>query len=298
MRRLVSCTTCRRQYDATRRPVGSRFRCRCGATIEVRQVDGHTAAVVSCRSCGATRQQGAAACAYCGSDFTIHEQDLDTICPSCLARISDSARFCHHCATPIAPEEDAGDSTQRICPACGDGHTLRSRPIGEGAAAALECTRCAGLWLGEETFRLLGEQARVAADPFPDTRTIQNKMKDVRRTIPRQRGPIYRPCPVCETRMTRFNHGRQSGILLDRCPGHGTWFDSSELEAALAWIRIGGEKRTSETRARAERERASLDRFRVAPKVPESMGDSGEQSYATGGDWLAVLLKALSIRLE
>ena len=92
MRKLICCPSCNRQFDATRLAVGSRFRCRCGAA----------------------REEGSRARGYRGSDFTIHEQDLETTCPACFARISNPARFCHHCGTATAPEAVAADPTERI----------------------------------------------------------------------------------------------------------------------------------------------------------------------------------------
>jgi Zn-finger nucleic acid-binding protein len=296
LRRLVRCGACQRQYDATRRPVGSRFRCRCGAAVEVPEVEAHDAAVVSCRSCGATREESAAACAYCGSDFTIHEQDLDTICPACFARISDRARFCHHCATPIQPEEDAGEATDRPCPACGGEHTLRSRAL--GTTTALECTRCAGLWLGEGAFRALSDKARAEAQPFPDARAIRDTMNKARQPIARQSGPLYRPCPVCGVRMARSNFGRQSGVVVDRCPGHGTWFDAHELDAALAWVKLGGEKQSADEKARHERERASFDKIRVQPRAPEEVAGLNAARRESEGDWLMAVFQALGARIK
>ena len=52
MRLLVACPECPRQYDASRRHIGSRFRCHCGALVEVRQPQGHDARVVRCSSSG------------------------------------------------------------------------------------------------------------------------------------------------------------------------------------------------------------------------------------------------------
>ena len=54
--------------------------------------------------CGAARgDDHADRCAYCHSSFTLHERDLNTVCPHCLALVSDRARFCHHCGTGLAP---------------------------------------------------------------------------------------------------------------------------------------------------------------------------------------------------
>ena len=268
MRKLLSCPICHRQFDAARLTVGSRFRCRCGTAITVPEIASRDAAVVRCASCGAPREEGAAACGYCGSDFTLHEQDLETICPSCFARISNAARFCHHCGTSIAPEEVAADPTDRVCPACGDGRKLHSRALGDTGLTVLECSVCAGLWLGAEVFRTIEECARQAAPPVPAPGALRAEAAS-RPRIRRARGPFYRPCPSCATAMTRVNFERVSGILIDRCGDHGIWFDATELDAVLRWIKLGGERVSEERRLQEERARASQLRFKVEPKSPD-----------------------------
>lgn len=292
MHKLLQCSRCKRQYDAASLAVGARFRCRCGVTITVPEIRSRDAAVVRCSSCGAARQEGARACAYCTSDFTIHEQDLETICPACLARISDAAKFCHHCGTSIAPEEIASDTTDRVCPACGSGHHLRSRALGATGFAALECTTCAGLWLGESVFETLETRERETAAPAADAKTLREEIRSRPRVAPPKGGPFYRPCPVCKTAMTRQNFSKISGILLDRCPDHGIWFDATELEASLRWIQIGGERTAQRREAEEVKARASQERFKVVPKTPEgeraSMFQDPDQ---TGGfDVFSVLI--------
>ncbi len=274
MKTLVACASCSRQFDASTLAPGSRFRCRCGAVLEVPSIRPEDAAVVRCRSCGAPREEGAASCRYCGSDFTIREQDMETICPSCHARIGNHARFCDRCGTAISPEEVGGEATDRTCPACGPGHLLRSRRLPGESFSVLECVRCAGLWVSAETFRLLREKAAAAADPAPGPELLKSRAP---RPAAQSAGPIYRRCPVCSTMMSRFNYGHVSGILLDRCPQHGMWFDASELDAALGWVRAGGEHLENERLAQEERDRAALLRFRVEPKVPE------DERSAAGG---------------
>lgn len=268
MRKLLSCPSCHRQFDATRFAVGSRFRCRCGVTIDVPELASRDAAVVRCASCGAPREEGAQACGYCGSDFTIHEQDLETICPSCLARISNAARFCHHCGTSIAPEDVAGDPTDRVCPACGDGRRLNSRALGTTGSTVLECGVCAGLWLGADVFRALEDRVRKVAAPTPDPAALRTEVK-ARARAPRGAGPVYRPCPTCGQRMNRVNFERVSGILIDRCRDHGIWFDATELDAVLRWIKLGGERVSDERRQQEGRARTSQLRFKVVPKSPK-----------------------------
>jgi hypothetical protein len=40
--------------------------------------------------------------------------------------------------------------------------------------------------------------------------------------------------------MARMNFGHHSGILVDTCREHGTWFDQGELDATLEFVRAGG----------------------------------------------------------
>ncbi len=157
MRLLVACPQCKRQYDATQLGVGTRFHCRCGQILTVVEPRTHEAAAVCCSHCGAPRPEGALSCAYCGAEFSLHDRDLDTVCPHCFARVSHQARFCQFCGGVIHPEMSAGSTTQLICPACGDGHVLTSRAL--GSVSALECQRCGGIWLSHESFQQLTAEA-------------------------------------------------------------------------------------------------------------------------------------------
>lgn len=292
MRTLVLCSHCRRQYDASGAAIGTRFRCRCGATLEVSRASHRDAAVVRCSSCGATREEGSAACRFCGSDFTLHERDLQTICPSCLTRISDRARFCHHCATPITPEEGLGEITERTCPACGPEHRLRSRLLGHAEVSSLECERCAGLWLGAEAFDLLLTRARDRSDPAPEPSEVQAN----RRSAASEEGPLYRPCPVCAKRMNRSNYGRRSGVVVDRCREHGTWFDATELNGVLDWVRRGGETLAEERRREEEKMAASAARFRVEPRLPEDAWKADRGEHPESFDLLPWIVRFFSER--
>src|SRR5262245_38970270 len=215
MRLLVLCPKCKRQYDASRRRVGSRFRCHCGRILKIKQPQGHEAAVVRCSSCGAPRRKHSSSCQFCQSDFTLHERDLDTVCPNCLARVSDKARFCHHCGLGLVPELDAGDETELCCPACPEEGTLVSRRLSGEKVAVLECSQCGGFWLGRETFRLLAERAKEqAAPPLNRIRLAPQQVAGVDAPARKQQGPFYRPCPFCKELMCRKNYGETSGVII------------------------------------------------------------------------------------
>ena len=254
MRLIVACAECKRQYDASGKSAGDRFRCHCGAEVVVGRPRGKDASVVRCSSCGAPRTSQASCCGHCGADFTIHEQDLHTVCPTCMARVSDKARYCHHCATLLVAESVAGESTSCDCPACGPECKLTSRKLSDRHINVLECQTCGGFWISLATF-----------DKLLDVVASQMKSSvggEAPTTRAEQRTP-YRPCAVCGNLMTRRNFGRRSGVIVDVCGAHGIWFDAHELSQVVRWVRNGGLEaaRLDLARLRAARDRA---RKRVA----------------------------------
>jgi Zn-finger nucleic acid-binding protein len=229
----VACAECKRQYDASSKKPGDRFRCHCGAEVTVQQPRGKEATVVRCSSCGAPREARATECAHCGADFTIHERDLETVCPNCLARVSDHARYCHHCSTLLVVESVAGELTSCHCPACGPERVLTHRQLSSQQVNVLECQKCGGFWISLETFDKLLEI--VAGQMQPGTAGPGAPAKSESRTA-------YRPCPVCGKLMNRRNFGRRSGVIVDICGSHGIWFDAQELAQVVRWVRSGGLK--------------------------------------------------------
>jgi Zn-finger nucleic acid-binding protein len=154
---------------------------------------------------------------------------------------------------------------------------MQSRALGDTGLTALECERCAGLWLGEEVFRSLSERARSEEDPAPDAAEVRDEAAS---GIARTASRAYRRCPVCRSMMNRSNFGRRSGVLVDRCRDHGTWFDDAELQAILRWIRSGGESLAQKRDHEEARVAASAARFRVEPRAPD------EAPYSPhSGDW-------------
>jgi len=233
------------QYDASGVAAGKRFRCGCGAIVEVPTVEAHEAAVVRCSACGAPREGQSPSCSFCDSGFTLHERDLHTICPRCMARISDRARYCHSCAQPISPQANAGSPTEFRCPACENDQKLSSRKLGPGELTVLECGSCAGLWVGSEVFEQVAakaEEVKAAVEALgagvADGEQISLEPIDPER-------PLYRPCAVCGNLMNRRNYGRKSGVIIDTCSRHGVWFDQGELARILAWLESGGARRAT-----------------------------------------------------
>jgi Zn-finger nucleic acid-binding protein len=156
---------------------------------------------------------------------------LQTVCPNCLARVSDHARYCHHCSTLLVVESVAGELTSCHCPACGPDRVLTHRQLSSQQINVLECQKCGGFWISLETFDKLLE---VVA------RQIQPGAAGYRSPTQAQQRSAYRPCPVCGQLMNRRNFGRHSGVIVDICGSHGIWFDAQELAQIVRWVRSGG----------------------------------------------------------
>lgn len=287
MKQLVACPACARQYDASGRSVGSRFRCHCGDVVVVPEPKSHEARVVRCSACGAPRGGAEPSCGFCGSSFTLHERDLQTICPRCFARVSDRARYCPECGIHITPEESTTEETEslagrRDCPVCDD-RQLHSRRLGSAEVAVFECGGCAGLWLGADTFSRLEDVARQDAGSGIGV-GIDGVEGAVSRTVQVQEGPLYRPCVVCGALMHRLNYGKRSGVIVDLCKQHGVWFDADELQRIVAWIRSGGLERSKARDAEIEREEERRKRLEIPLDLPSTDGPGGWGSTRSG--WL------------
>ena len=293
MRLLVACSDCKRQYDASKLAEGSRFRCLCGSILAVQHPEAHDAAVVRCSACGAPRQGDSRRCQFCDADFTLHERDLHTICPACMTRVSDHARFCHHCASPLMPSEDAGSPTERVCPACGDDRHLSSRRIGNPGIGILECPGCAGLWLASEELELLLKQVRSTAARAEEEIRL-GPHDHLTASDSKQTGSLYRPCPICAKLMHRRNFGRKSGVIVDQCRPHGFWFDTRELEAVLSWVQQGGEmlasRREDEENREIRRQQEMIRQMQpLDVELPRSYG--GARTLIDLLDWLAIRIR-------
>jgi Zn-finger nucleic acid-binding protein len=255
VRHLIACSGCGRQYDATGLAVGTRLPCLCGVGAEVRTPRSHAADVVRCSSCGASREGGSAGCTFCGGDFTLHEQDLHTICPGCLTRISDRARFCHACGVAVLPQPASSAGAARACPACAP-RTLVHRAV-PGGPPLLECEACLGIWIAPEELRgLLTRAAREGS--------AARLLRDVGATPPPRAAHLataqvqYLPCPLCATRMNRRRFPGRAGVIVDTCQDHGLWFEARELERVLDAAAQG--LAPAAVPGDAERERAALRR--------------------------------------
>ena len=90
----------------------------------------------------------------------------------------------------------------------------------------------------------------------------------------------YLSCPECQKLMNRVNFAKYSGVIMDVCRTHGTFFDRDELHRVITFIRGGGLDNARErARARLVEEQYRLRRM-------ELQGNADRQSVHDPGDVL------------
>lgn len=111
------------------------------------------------------------------------------------------------------------------CPRC-------KNLLGHAGSGVWACGACEGTFFAERALEALVERARTedeldTAESLQTSVSIPASLDDVR----------YLPCPICGERMNRAIFGRKSGIVVDVCAQHGTWFDHGEVDTAVRFAR-------------------------------------------------------------
>ena len=177
-------------------------------------------------------------------------------CARCYSLQPPGSFACARCghALDLEPLLDATDAP---CPRC-------MKPLeasgGAGAwedARLHECPRCGGMFVPREALADMLSRAELNG-PMPDVpRGAMTALDEVR----------YLPCPLCHTAMNRTNFGKLSGVIVDVCRAHGTWFDAGELTRVIAFAANGG---LAKTRAREAQEKS--ERSKQAAVVHAQVG--------------------------
>jgi len=101
-----------------------------------------------------------------------------------------------------------------------------------GATTMLECETCFGLWLDVPSFE------KVCADREQQSAVLGMATHAI--ALHETSKVNYVPCPECSQLMNRMNFARCSGVIVDICKQHGTWFDRDELSRIVEFISDGG----------------------------------------------------------
>jgi len=143
--------------------------------------------------------------------------------------------------------------------------------ISIGGEAMRECEHCGGLWLDVGTFeRICANREEQSAVLGGASMSPQAQTHSTSETI------RYVPCPQCGQLMNRINFARCSGVVVDVCKGHGTWFDASELREIVEFIRGGGLELSR------QKEKRELEFERSQLRMEEAIAAARTRSHSFG----------------
>lgn len=218
-------------------------------------------------------------CPYCGHGCP----STVRVCPHCDVRF-DNVR-CDRCYSLQPPGsftcarcghalelEPLLDATDAPCPRC----TMPLEAAGGAGswedARLHECPRCGGMFVPREALADILCRAEQRG-PFSEP---------ARASILRLDEVKYIPCPLCHTSMNRVNFGKVSGVIVDVCRKHGTWFDGGELTRVVTFAAAGG---LVKTRAREEREKREAARERVDVQLQLASLQARSEAEARLEEW-------------
>ncbi len=184
--------------------------------------------------CGASAEIDATRCSYC-------EARLATVaCPQCFGMMFVGNDYCSHCGARAARAVSATELHAR-CPRC----RVEMEEVTIGAESLRECAKCGGLWVEAEAFeRICARREEQSAVLGAATFTNNSPHANHEASGGEQSNKVrYVPCPKCGQLMNRVNFARCSGVIVDVCKEHGTWFDADELRRIVEFIYTGGRLR-------------------------------------------------------
>jgi Zn-finger nucleic acid-binding protein len=117
------------------------------------------------------------------------------------------------------------------CPRCktNDWQAIRLKTQ-EAENAMHRCNDCHGLFIYHAKLDALLKWVQNAKES--NQKLMQLLLSE---PIPLESKIQYLDCPVCIGQMHRHNYKSRSGVIVDTCPKHGSWFDGGELGKLLQW---------------------------------------------------------------
>ncbi len=156
------------------------------------------------------------------------------VCPGCGAPLPPEAAAravecaqCHLTSAPVsvvtaAPNAPNAPSTRAVplCPRC---HTALAAKAVHGVTLQ-GCGGCGGIFLDNDGSVYVTQRADA------DLTALADRVSSHGAGRPLDEAATELPCPACGSAMSR---ARISGIALDVCAPHGTWFDCGELHGVI-----------------------------------------------------------------
>ena len=230
------------------------------------------AKTLQCYSCGAAASSDSPKCDHCGAR-------LATVwCPSCFGMMFTGSKFCPHCGTAAIEWETS--PSKLPCPTCKE--AMLSGKLGNFPLH--ECTKCFGLWVDNATLEHVWRDAEQHS--LPPAKPYAISAMNPPGGLPRVK---YLPCPRCRQLMNRKNFALRSGVIIDVCREHGTWFDANELHHIVEFIRQGGLTQAREV----EKQDLASARRRAASQALETPAWARASPAAPGPSLAGGLIWAL-----
>lgn len=212
-----------------------------------------------CPVCGAFAREHESTCRHCSTVLAALR------CAHCFELNFLSDLHCRGCGHELGLEP-VPEPSNLTCPHCKV--TLKAFQAGSGTLHA--CERCGGQLVSHGLLRALLESRETLGSAVPS-------VVDVPRGNPLSDPVRYRPCPGCGQLMNRKNFGGTSGVIIDVCSLHGSFFDASELPRVLEFVKRGGL-----ARARATQEAKRPERPSMAGMIPDAPGPSTLEGLGPG----------------
>lgn len=277
---ILACPTCDGRYDVTGYPVGQQFRCRCGTQIELKLPSPQVGAL-ACPHCGANVSASSSTCAHCSHALLLKA------CPRCLSRVFHGHKHCPECGAGLSLVATTELTEQRPCPRC-------ETPLGARRIEDLvvdECAHCRGLFLDHVAIeRVISDRRQARAESL-----LGALPRNTRADQPAP-GRMYIKCPICRVVMNRKLFAAGSGVIVDVCRKHGTFFDVGELPRIIEYVQQGGlelaEKKTIERmREDARREQAKAQQMHADASRMSGGSYATDTSSSALVDLLAWLIR-------
>jgi len=156
--------------------------------------------------------------------------------PACFGPAFVGMRHCPACGAALDREETPDEGAELACPHCAGA----LRPIRLGEHRLRECDGCGGMWVDNRTFiaicRARVREAELAHGSLCSRHGAPHPVPQQLSVLP----VTYLRCPVCRTVMSRVNFAHVSGVVVDVCQEHGTWFGRGELQGVVDFLGRGG----------------------------------------------------------
>jgi len=97
------------------------------------------------------------------------------------------------------------------------------------------CDACHGVWVDHAEEK---QALKIKPEVFSMDELI--RLRKHYAPLGRRETVRYVPCPVCKQLMNRKIWGSYSGVVVDICSEHGSWYDAKEIEKVREYIVLGG----------------------------------------------------------